>query len=40
MIAGLKLYPTMNDSWVDWFGGVPQHWTFFGFRSAFMERNK
>ena len=26
MIADLKPYPAMKDSWVPWLGNVPAHW--------------
>jgi type I restriction enzyme S subunit len=28
MIAGLKPYPKMKDSGVQWLGEVPEHWDF------------
>ena len=38
MIAGLKPYPAMKDSGVEWLGQVPEHWEVL--RGKWLFRHK
>ena len=40
MIAGLKPYPVMNDSGLDWLGEVPTHWEVRRNGRLFSQRNE
>lgn len=40
MIPGLRTYPEMKNSGIDWLGAVPLHWNVRTTKSLFREKNK
>ena len=40
MVAGLKPYPVMKDSGIEWLGNIPAHWEILLGRACFREKKQ